>query len=53
MKLRALLPLRVLRVLTVINALALAALVAAVLVFGREWPQALRHVFDALPGIAP
>lgn len=47
------LPLSLLRSLTVLNAVALAVVLAAVCVFGRQWPQALMQVFGISAGVGP
>lgn len=46
-------PLALLRSLTVLNGLAVALILAAVLVFGRDWPQAITSLLDVLAGARP
>lgn len=47
------LPLQLLRTWTLLNGLALAVLLAALLVFGREWPLALPRILVQLTAGGP
>ena len=48
-----LLPLGLLRSLTVLNGFAVALIIAAVVVFGRDWPQSLLGLIHHLAGATP
>ncbi len=46
-------PLQLLRTWTLLNGLAVAVLLAALLVFGRDWPPALARMLVQLTAGAP